>query len=88
VVSDYRGPVSSVHPQIWSSANRIRPTTSSTSLSMASMVAQGMDLFRQGEVPGSIAKFDLSVPPGSNAYLWQRGISYYYADEFATRHNF
>ena len=47
------------------------------------MVAQGMELFRQGDVAGSIAKFDASVPPGSKAYLWQRGLSYYYADEFA-----
>jgi hypothetical protein len=81
VVSN-RGQVSSVHPQIWSSANLVRPTTSS-SLAMASAVAQGMELFRQGDVLGSIAKFDASVPPGSNAYLWQRGISYYYAGEFA-----
>ena len=47
------------------------------------MVAQGMELFRKGDIKGSIDKFDASVPPGSQAYLWQRGLSYYYADEFA-----
>ena len=66
---------------------------SSISLSLAStsldaipdrqLVYQGMDAFRQGKVAESIAKFDASVPPGSRAYLWQRGISYYYNDQFA-----
>ena len=42
-----------------------------------------MELFRKGDIKGSIDKFDASVPPGSQAYLWQRGLSYYYADEFA-----
>jgi hypothetical protein len=46
-------------------------------------IFEGMDLFRKGDIQGSIDKFDASVPPGSNAYLWQRGISYYYNDEFA-----
>jgi hypothetical protein len=63
-----------------------RITTSSlnmaTDVSSRQMVFQGTELFRQGDVKGSIQKFDNSVPPGSNAYLWQRGISYYYADEF------
>jgi hypothetical protein len=45
-------------------------------------VAEGMELFRQGDVKGSIQKFDGSVPPGSKAYLWQRGLSYYYDEEF------
>jgi hypothetical protein len=48
------------------------------------LVMEGMESFRQGDVPGSISKFDASVPPGSRgAYLWQRGISYYYNDNFA-----
>jgi hypothetical protein len=45
-------------------------------------IFQGMELFRQGDVQGSIAKFDASVPEGASAYLWQRGLSYYYNDEF------
>lgn len=47
------------------------------------LVFQGMDAFRNGDIKGSIAKFDASVPPGARAYLWQRGISYYYNDDFA-----
>ena len=62
------------------------PAFSSLKMSVDSpsrqMVVEGMDLFRQGDVRGSIQKFDASVPSGSNAYLWQRGLSYYYADEF------
>jgi hypothetical protein len=46
------------------------------------MVFQGTEAFRQGKISESIAKFDASVPPGAKAYLWQRGISYYYNDEF------
>ena len=46
-------------------------------------IFEGMELFRRGDVQGSIDKFDASVPSGSNAYLWQRGISYYYIGEFA-----
>jgi hypothetical protein len=64
-----------------------QPSRRMTYLSMSDTpsykyVAQGMDLFREGDVEGSIKSFDASVPPGSNAYLWQRGLSYYYADEF------
>lgn len=69
-------------------ARRSHPSTTTTRLQMSAelpsrkLVAEGMDLFRQGDVLGSIQKFDASVPPGSQAYLWQRGLSYYYADEF------
>jgi hypothetical protein len=54
----------------------------STEMPSRQAVAEGMELFRRGDVAGSITKFDSSVPPGSQAYLWQRGLSYYYADEF------
>jgi hypothetical protein len=54
----------------------------STEIPSRQAVAEGMELFRRGDVAGSIAKFDSSVPPGSQAYLWQRGLSYYYADKF------
>lgn len=53
-----------------------------TELPSRQLVTEGMELFRTGDVEGSIRKFDASVPPGSKAYLWQRGLSYYYADEF------
>ena len=48
------------------------------------LVYQGMELFRQGNIEGSIQKFDLSIPnsPEVKSYLWQRGISYYYANQF------
>jgi hypothetical protein len=47
------------------------------------LVYQGMEAYRNGDIKGSIAKFDASVPAGSPAYLWQRGISYYYNEDFA-----
>jgi hypothetical protein len=47
------------------------------------LVVEGMEAFRRGDIRGSIDKFDASVPAGSKAYLWQRGISYYYNDDFA-----
>ena len=53
------------------------------SLSSRQYILQGMEQFRQGDVVGSIESFDASVPPGvTKPYLWQRGISYYYVDEF------
>jgi hypothetical protein len=77
-------------------SNRRKALQSTTSISMVSsstsameaipdrpLVFQGMDDFRNGNVKESIAKFDASVPPGARAYLWQRGISYYYNDDFA-----
>ncbi len=54
----------------------------STEFPSRQKVAEGMELFRRGDIQGSIEKFDSSVPPDSKAYLWQRGLSYYYADEF------
>lgn len=46
------------------------------------LIYQGMELFRRGDVQGSVDKFDASTYVGSDAYLWQRGISYYYTGEF------
>jgi len=69
--------------------------TATTNLQMASssdyvsprmLVSNGMQLFRQGDVQGSLAAFDkadAAVPDGSlKPFLWQRGISYYYLDRF------
>ena len=54
-----------------------------TQLSPRQYLLQGMEEFRQGDVAESIKSFDASVPPGiTKPYLWQRGISYYYVDEF------
>lgn len=48
------------------------------------LVNEGMDRFRRGDVGGSIDLFDTAEKklPGITPYLWQRGLSYYYADRF------
>ena len=48
-------------------------------------VREGMDVFRKGDVNGSIALWDEAeaLLPSLRPYLWQRGLSYYYADRFA-----
>ena len=48
------------------------------------LVNEGMDRFRRGDVGGSIDLFDTAEKklPGISPYLWQRGLSYYYADRF------
>ncbi|CAB9505107.1 Inherit from NOG: expressed protein [Seminavis robusta] len=50
------------------------------------LVSKGMDAFRNGDVDGSIKLFDQAdamIPDGSlTPFLWQRGLSYYYADQF------
>lgn len=47
-------------------------------------VRRGMQLFRQGDVGGSLAEFDraIELDPRQKAYLWQRGLSLYYANRF------
>ena len=48
------------------------------------LVQLGMQYFKQGDVKGSIEIFDRAekMEPSIRPYLWQRGISYYYADRF------
>jgi hypothetical protein len=62
------------------------PMTFTDGISPRQLTAQGMDAFRRGNVQGSIALFDQAdamVPDGSfTPFLWQRGLSYYYADRF------
>ncbi|KAI5070279.1 hypothetical protein GOP47_0014622 [Adiantum capillus-veneris] len=47
-------------------------------------VKRGMELFVQGDVAGSLAKFDdaLELDPRQKPYLWQRGLSLYYLNRF------
>ncbi|RCV25371.1 hypothetical protein SETIT_5G161100v2 [Setaria italica] len=47
-------------------------------------VRRGMQLFRQGDVEGSLAEFDkaIEMDPRQKKYLWQRGLSLYYLDRF------
>ncbi|MBF2073764.1 MAG: hypothetical protein IGS50_08375 [Synechococcales cyanobacterium C42_A2020_086] len=48
-------------------------------------VQRGMVRFKQGEIALSIQDFDRAeqLNPRLTPYLWQRGLSYYYADRFA-----
>ncbi|XP_062210152.1 uncharacterized protein LOC133911756 isoform X4 [Phragmites australis] len=47
-------------------------------------VRRGMQLFRQGDVAGSLTEFDsaIEMDPRQKQYLWQRGLSLYYLDRF------
>ncbi|KAL7561858.1 hypothetical protein ACA910_009693 [Epithemia clementina (nom. ined.)] len=49
------------------------------------LVAEGMSAFRQGQVSRSIELFDQAEDeePRYVPYLWQRGLSYYYVNDFA-----
>lgn len=64
----------------------LNPFSAATVPSPRQLVSQGMQAFRRGNVQGSIDLFDQAdrmVPDGSlRPFLWQRGISYYYADRF------
>jgi tetratricopeptide (TPR) repeat protein len=48
------------------------------------IVQQGMSLFRKGDVKGSIAQFNRATDksPSLSAIMWQRGLSYYYAEQY------
>ncbi|GMG99752.1 hypothetical protein Nepgr_001592 [Nepenthes gracilis] len=47
-------------------------------------IQRGMQLFRQGDVMGSLVEFDkaIELDPRQKAYLWQRGLSLYYLNRF------
>ena len=47
-------------------------------------VSNGMERFRQGDVEGSLRDFDKAIEsdPQYGDYLWQRGLSLYYAGEY------
>ena len=51
----------------------------------ANPVREGMQAFSAGKVEESIALFDsvIEEKPAAKPYLWQRGLSLYYADRFA-----
>lgn len=69
-----------------SSSTSLHAAATSGSMSPRVLVQGGMQKFLNGDIPASIEYFDQadkSVPDGSlRPYLWQRGISYYYADRF------
>ncbi|KAF6254568.1 hypothetical protein COO60DRAFT_1273046 [Scenedesmus sp. NREL 46B-D3] len=48
------------------------------------LVRTGMDRFRQNDVEGSLQDFDraLAANPQLNPYLWQRGLSLYYMQQY------
>jgi tetratricopeptide (TPR) repeat protein len=54
------------------------------SLGARGFVQQGMNLFRSGDVSGSLHSFDsaISVNPEMAKFSWQRGISLYYLREY------
>ena len=59
-------------------------STSTTESNPRMLVNEGMERFRRGDVEGSIELFDVAEKnlPQLRPYLWQRGLSYYYADRF------
>jgi hypothetical protein len=48
------------------------------------LVRTGMTQFRKGDIKGSLLSFDsaVKIAPSVSPYLWQRGISQYYNDDF------
>jgi len=52
--------------------------------SAAALVSRGMQLFRAGKVEDSVSAFDsaLALAPEQRPYLWQRGLSLYYTEDF------
>lgn len=62
----------------------LQPFTLSNAMA-ADGVQLGMALFRNGDVTGSIKEFDIAMTKNPNlaAYMWQRGLSLYYAERYA-----
>ncbi|CAA7388892.1 unnamed protein product [Spirodela intermedia] len=59
-------------------------TGGNSALEASTAVRRGMQLFRQGDVVGSLAEFDraIELDPRQKSYLWQRGLSLYYLERF------
>eukprot|EP00976_Prorocentrum_cordatum_P075351 1181871-Prorocentrum_minimum.AAC.4 len=55
--------------------------------SSGDLVQSGMQKFRKGDVEGSLSDFDaiLDIAPSQKPYLWQRGLSLYYANSICRR---
>jgi len=66
-----------------SSASRW-PRTTSLHADPRGLIQQGMQEFREYDVKGSLDCFDRAekADPRLTPYLWQRGISYYYLNQF------
>ncbi|GFR46958.1 hypothetical protein Agub_g8608 [Astrephomene gubernaculifera] len=60
------------------------PNRSSGSSDPRVLTRSGMDKFRAGDVEGSLVDFDavIQVAPHMRPYMWQRGLSLYYAGRF------
>lgn len=65
-------------------ATSARAAAASTGMDARSLASRGMQLFRSRDVAGSLAAFDaaLALDPSSAPYLWQRGLSLYYAERW------
>jgi hypothetical protein len=61
-------------------------TNVDSNVSGRKLVFQGMEAFRAGQITESIQLFDqaATVQPSLQPFLWQRGISLYYANEYAS----
>jgi hypothetical protein len=76
----------------WHASTELHANTAAASntdnplLDARQYVQQGMEAFRQGNVLKSIELFDQAEAVGGGPrytpFLWQRGISYYYADRY------
>lgn len=82
------GTLQSRNDMQWSTTTTLQSaptsTTSSSGVSGRRLIFQGMEAFRTGQVQESIRLFDEAavVQPSLEPFLWQRGISLYYANDF------
>lgn len=62
----------------------LQMASSLDSMTPRDLVSTGMNKFKEGDLEGSISYFDAAERKNNqfSPYLWQRGISYYYLDEF------
>jgi hypothetical protein len=76
----------SILPRATTLASSITSFTEMDAESPRTLIRKGMQSFRDGDVSSSLAYFDRAdnaVPDGSlRPFLWQRGISYYYLNQF------
>jgi tetratricopeptide (TPR) repeat protein len=79
-----RSPLQEIQKSLITLALSIAYTYQPVLATEISPVQQGMALFRNGDVKGSIVAFDraTAINPKLSAFMWQRGLSLYYAEEY------
>src|SRR5262245_14538536 len=81
---DLNGALEQLEPLLAANDLDQQPRQRAVELAASVLQSRGEEHFRRGRITEAIADFDrqIKLQPGQAAGHWQRGIAYYYADEY------